>query len=86
MNLTAVLALVQVSMGLKDRALMTTPPGMSIRKSSNPNAGLGAWTDVLIPGKTILGYYAGRVVPASTVTDGAYAWSVSTSYTAFLFN
>jgi hypothetical protein len=64
-------------MGQKDRALLTTPPGMSIRNSSNPNAGLGAWTDVFIPGKTILGYYGGKIVPAATVEDGSYAWVVS---------
>ncbi|XP_055996349.1 uncharacterized protein LOC125646601 [Ostrea edulis] len=54
-----------------------TPPGMSIRNSSNPNAGLGAWTDVFIPGKTILGYYGGKIVPAATVKDGSYAWIIN---------
>ncbi|XP_048775965.2 PR domain zinc finger protein 4-like [Ostrea edulis] len=68
---------IKVPMGQKDRALMTTPPGMSIKKSSIPNAGLGVWTDVFIPAKTILGYCAGRVVPAATVKDRSYAWTIN---------
>lgn len=63
--------------GKKDRAILTTPPGISIRNSSIPNAGLGAWADMFIPRNTILGYYEGVMVPIDVIKDASYAWIVS---------
>ncbi|XP_062597364.1 histone-lysine N-methyltransferase PRDM16-like [Saccostrea cucullata] len=69
-----ILPVLKVPKGKQDRALLTAPPGISIRNSSIPNAGFGAWTEMFIPKKTILGSYEGKLVPISEVRDASYGW------------
>lgn len=57
------------------RANLTTPPGFSVKLSSIPGAGLGAWTSTHLPINNVVGVYDGE----EFIDDGEYmyGWMVS---------
>ena len=68
----------QVTSRNEDHALLTTPPGFSVRKSSLPNAGLGAFAETTIPKGTRLGPYDGLMYSLKCDNcNKAYTWAVS---------
>ncbi|XP_061184821.1 uncharacterized protein LOC133192830 [Saccostrea echinata] len=65
-------AKIPVEFNKDNRANLTTPPGFSIKRSSIPNAGLGAWAETHIPIYRVIGIYEGE----EFFDDGdhLYAW------------
>ncbi|XP_078330297.1 uncharacterized protein LOC144624407 [Crassostrea virginica] len=57
------------------RANLSTPQGFSLKLSSIPGAGMGAWTDQFVPRYTILGVYEG-VIHTRDSDDDLYSWQV----------
>lgn len=59
----------------QQRANLTTPPGFSVKLSSIPGAGLGAWTSTHLPINNVLGVYDGE----EFIDNGEYmyGWIVS---------
>lgn len=64
-----------------DRANLTTPLGFSVKLSSIPNAGLGAWATTGVPIYNVLGVYEGE----EFFDDGEYlyGWTVSNFQTRY---
>ncbi|XP_048748734.2 uncharacterized protein LOC125660940 [Ostrea edulis] len=57
------------------RANLTTPTGFSVKLSSIPGAGMGAFADIFVPKYTILGMYEGQTHTRDTSAD-LYSWQV----------
>lgn len=57
------------------RANLSTPHEFSIKLSSIPGAGMGAWADQFIPRYTILGVYEGVIHTRESDSD-LYSWQV----------
>jgi hypothetical protein len=57
-----------------DRPFKTLPPGLSIKPSSIPGAGLGVWTERDFPKGTRFGPYGGAVT--DNIERGEYAWQI----------
>ncbi|KAF5892355.1 histone-lysine N-methyltransferase PRDM9-like, partial [Clarias magur] len=69
-----------VPMGVPDRALQTLPPGLQLKESVIPNAGLG----VLNYGQTVpvgahFGPYQGELVDREEAMNSAYSWVIRRS-------
>ena len=58
------------------RANLSTPQGFSLKLSSIPGAGMGAWTDQFVPRYTVLGVYEG-VIHTRDSDDDLYSWQVT---------
>ena len=67
-----------------ERARLTTPPDFSIRNSSIPNAGLGAWTAARVPSFTVLGEYEGEEHQING--NQPYSWVVPCLYVMIMLN
>ena len=65
-----------------ERARLTTPSDFSIRNSSIPNAGLGAWTTTRVPRFTVLGEYEGEEHQING--NQPYSWVVPCLYMSWL--
>ncbi|XP_078320258.1 histone-lysine N-methyltransferase PRDM7-like [Crassostrea virginica] len=59
------------------RAYLSTPRGFSLRTSSIPGAGTGAWSDAFVPRFTILGVFEG-VIHTLDSDDNLYSWQLDT--------
>nr|XP_022289589.1 uncharacterized protein LOC111101409 [Crassostrea virginica] len=57
------------------RANLSTIQGFSLKLSSIPGAGMGAWTDQFVPRYTVLGVYEG-VIHTRDSDDDLYLWQV----------
>ncbi|XP_056002200.1 histone-lysine N-methyltransferase PRDM9-like [Ostrea edulis] len=65
------------SLGIADRAKKTLPPGVSVRKSRIPNAGLGVFTDKYISKRTKFGPYEGKITEnQEEAHETGYAWQI----------
>ncbi|XP_021342929.1 histone-lysine N-methyltransferase PRDM9-like [Mizuhopecten yessoensis] len=61
----------------KEQSLYTLPPGLCIRKSSIPNAGLGIWSDYRILPRTRFGPYKGeKTQDLDKAHSTGYAWQI----------
>ena len=59
------------------RATETLPDGLSVRKSKIPDAGLGVWSNKLIPNRSRFGPYEGEIIRnADKAHSTGYAWQV----------
>ncbi|MCI4380412.1 hypothetical protein PGIGA_G00239940 [Pangasianodon gigas] len=68
---------VAVPLGVADRARQTLPPGLEIRKSSIPDAGLGVFNNSdTIPVGAHFGPYQGDTVEREEAMNSAYSWVV----------
>ena len=67
-----------VVLGVSDRARLTLPTGLEVRRSQIPGAGLGVFNcgDVVAKG-THYGPYEGEVVEKEEAIKSRYSWEVS---------
>ena len=66
----------QIPFGVAGRAFLTAPQEVSIKASTIPEAGLGAFALTFIPRNTFLAIYEGEVIlHKDFISD--YAWTVS---------
>ncbi|XP_058259071.1 histone-lysine N-methyltransferase PRDM9-like isoform X1 [Hemibagrus wyckioides] len=69
-----------VPMGVADRARRTLPPGLEIRKSGIPDAGLGVFNKgETIPVGAHFGPYQGELVDQEEAMNSSYSWVISRS-------
>ncbi|MEE6524332.1 hypothetical protein FKM82_023722 [Ascaphus truei] len=69
-----------VEMGNVKRSYLTLPPGMSIRPSSIPRAGLGVWNEATILQKGVhFGPYEGIITDEEEGANSGYSWLVGSS-------
>nr|XP_022308109.1 zinc finger protein 626-like [Crassostrea virginica] len=63
--------------GITDRARKTLPPGLSVRKSSIPDAGEGVFAEQFIPKRTQFGPYEGEITDNhEEAHETGYAWQI----------
>ncbi|KAM5197090.1 histone-lysine N-methyltransferase PRDM7-like [Hipposideros larvatus] len=66
-----------VDKGHPDRSVLTLPPGLSIRLSGIPNAGLGVWNEASdLPLGLNFGPYEGHVTEDEETTKNGYTWEI----------
>ncbi|XP_060740877.1 histone-lysine N-methyltransferase PRDM9-like [Tachysurus vachellii] len=71
---------VAVPLGVSDRATQTLPPGLEIRKSSIPDAGLGVFNNSdTIPVGAHFGPYQGDMVEREEAMNSSYSWVIHKS-------
>ncbi|KAF7707781.1 hypothetical protein HF521_018999 [Silurus meridionalis] len=71
---------VAVPLGVADRARQTLPPGLEIRKSSIPDAGLGVFNNSdTIPVGAHFGPYQGDTVEREEAMNSPYSWVIHSS-------
>ncbi|XP_046705710.1 histone-lysine N-methyltransferase PRDM7-like [Silurus meridionalis] len=71
---------VAVPLGVADRARQTLPPGLEIRKSSIPDAGLGVFNNSdTIPVGAHFGPYQGDTVEREEAMNSPYSWVIQRS-------
>ncbi|XP_060789255.1 histone-lysine N-methyltransferase PRDM9-like [Neoarius graeffei] len=64
-----------VPMGVSDRARQTLPPGLEIRRSGLPDAGLGVFNKgEILPVGTHFGPYEGELVDSEEAMNSGYSW------------
>ncbi|XP_034160172.2 PR domain zinc finger protein 15 isoform X2 [Pangasianodon hypophthalmus] len=69
-----------VPMGVPDRARQTLPPGLEIRKSGIPDAGLGVFNKgETVPVGAHFGPYQGELVDREEAMNSGYSWVISRS-------
>ncbi|KAF4087382.1 hypothetical protein AMELA_G00095080 [Ameiurus melas] len=69
-----------VPMGVADRAKQTLPPGLDIRKSGIPSAGLGVFNKgETVPVGAHFGPYQGELVDREEAMNSGYSWVISRS-------
>ncbi|XP_062873471.1 histone-lysine N-methyltransferase PRDM9-like isoform X1 [Trichomycterus rosablanca] len=67
-----------VFMGVADRARQTLPPGLEVRESGVPDAGLGVLNKgATVPLGTHFGPYQGELVDEEEAMNSGYSWVVS---------
>ncbi|XP_069102059.1 histone-lysine N-methyltransferase PRDM9-like [Argopecten irradians] len=77
LNIVEDTEIVDVKLKGKDRSLYTLPPGLSVRESSIPNAGLGVWSDHEILPRTRFGPYKGmETQDLDKAHSTGYAWQI----------
>ena len=63
--------------GVPDRARLTLPPGLVVRKSNIPNAGLGVFNQgQTVPRGAHFGPYEGEVTDRDEAIESGYSWVV----------
>ena len=63
--------------GHANRSALTLPPGLSIRESSIPEAGLGVWNEVSdLPLGLHFGPYEGQITDDEEAANSGYSWLV----------
>uniref|UniRef100_A0A4W2FSV2 Histone-lysine N-methyltransferase PRDM9 n=1 Tax=Bos indicus x Bos taurus TaxID=30522 RepID=A0A4W2FSV2_BOBOX len=66
-----------VEKGHANRSALTLPPGLSIRESSIPEAGLGVWNEVSdLPLGLHFGPYEGQITDDEEAANSGYSWLV----------
>ncbi|KAB5576675.1 hypothetical protein PHYPO_G00200400 [Pangasianodon hypophthalmus] len=66
-----------VPMGIADRARQTVPPGLEIRKSGIPDAGLGVFNKgETVPVGAHFGPYQGELVDREEAMNSGYSWVI----------
>ncbi|XP_053538297.1 histone-lysine N-methyltransferase PRDM9 [Ictalurus punctatus] len=71
---------IAVPLGVADRARQTLPPGLEIRKSSIPDAGLGVFNNSdTIPVGAHFGPYQGDTVDREEAMNSSYSWVIHKS-------
>ncbi|CAH1780830.1 unnamed protein product [Owenia fusiformis] len=70
---------IDIKWNISKRAILTLPNGLRLAKSTLPGAGLGVFTDQLIPVDTYMGPYEGEIIynEDDLFNDGEYAFAVS---------
>ncbi|KAB5576645.1 hypothetical protein PHYPO_G00200030 [Pangasianodon hypophthalmus] len=69
-----------VPMGIPDRARQTLPPGLEIRKSGIPDAGLGVFNKgESVPVGAHFGPYQGELVDREEAMNSGYSWVICRS-------
>ena len=69
---------VQAELGTEDYAKNTAPPGLVVKESQIPKAGLGAWTSQFVERGVRLGPYKGEKVKTEDKAHvSGYSWQVS---------
>ncbi|KAK2850502.1 hypothetical protein Q7C36_009285 [Tachysurus vachellii] len=69
-----------VPLGVTDRARQTLPPGLEIRNSDIPDAGLGVFNNgEIVPVGAHFGPYQGELVDREDAMNSRYSWVVSYS-------
>ena len=64
--------------GVPDRARLTLPPGLVVRESNIPNAGLGVFNHgQTVPRGAHFGPYEGEVTDRDEAIESGYSWMVS---------
>ncbi|CAI9181595.1 unnamed protein product [Rangifer tarandus platyrhynchus] len=67
-----------VQKGHANRAALTLPPGLSIRLSGIPDAGLGVWNETSdLPRGLHFGPYEGQITDDKEAANSGYAWMVT---------
>ncbi|CAI9160037.1 unnamed protein product [Rangifer tarandus platyrhynchus] len=67
-----------VPKGHADRSALTLPPGLSIRLSGIPDAGLGVWNEVSdLPRGLHFGPYEGQITDDEEAANSGYAWLIT---------
>ncbi|KAM5197099.1 histone-lysine N-methyltransferase PRDM7-like [Hipposideros larvatus] len=67
-----------VDKGHHDRSVLTLPPGLSIRLSDIPNAGLGVWNEASdLPLGLNFGPYEGHVTEDEEAANSGYSWLIT---------
>ena len=70
--------------GDPNRAMKTVPPGLEVRESGIPNAGLGVFATKFFPVRTRFGPYEGRRVTDPDIAHSSgYCWQVHSIYLVF---
>ena len=65
------------ALGLTDRARLTLPPGLEVRRSNIPGAGLGVFNcGVVVAKGTHYGPYVGEVKEEEEAIESGYSWVV----------
>jgi hypothetical protein len=60
-----------------NRAMETLPPGLEVRESSIPNAGLGVFTTKFFPARSRFGPYQGDIITDGEIAHSSgYCWQV----------
>ena len=63
--------------GVPDRARLTLPPGLVVRESNIPNAGLGVFNQgQTVPKRAHFGPYEGEVMDRDEAIESGYSWVV----------
>lgn len=69
-----------VDKGHPNRSALTLPPGLKIRPSSIPEAGLGVWNETSdLPLGVHFGPYEGHITGDEEAANSGYSWQVRTS-------
>ncbi|KAB0346055.1 hypothetical protein FD755_024298, partial [Muntiacus reevesi] len=67
-----------VEKGHANRSVLTLPPGLSIRLSGIPDAGLGVWNEASdLPLGLHSGPYEGQITDDEEAADSGYAWLIT---------
>lgn len=67
--------------GHPNRSALTLPPGLRIRPSSIPEAGLGVWNEASdLPLGTHFGPYEGQITEDEEAANSGYSWLVRIIY------
>ncbi|ELR54538.1 Histone-lysine N-methyltransferase PRDM9, partial [Bos mutus] len=67
-----------VEKGHANRSALTLPPGLSIRESSIPEAGLGVWNEVSdLPLGLHFGPYEGQITDDEEAANSGYSWLIT---------
>ncbi|XP_065775597.1 histone-lysine N-methyltransferase PRDM9-like [Muntiacus reevesi] len=67
-----------VEKGHANRSTLTLPPGLSIRLSGIPDAGLGVWNEASdLPLGLHFGPYEGQITDDEEATNSGYAWLIT---------
>ncbi|XP_043773774.1 histone-lysine N-methyltransferase PRDM9-like, partial [Cervus elaphus] len=67
-----------VEKGHANRSALTLPPGLSIRLSGIPDAGLGVWNEAAdLPLGLHFGPYEGKVTDDEEAANSGYAWQIA---------
>ncbi|CAN0563642.1 unnamed protein product, partial [Rangifer tarandus platyrhynchus] len=67
-----------VPKGHADRSALTLPPGLSIRRSGIPDAGLGVWNEASdLPRGLHFGPYEGQITDDEEAANNGYSWLIT---------
>ncbi|XP_053436273.1 histone-lysine N-methyltransferase PRDM7-like [Nycticebus coucang] len=75
-----------VDVGHPNRAALTLPPGLSIRQSGIPRAGLGVWNEASeLPLGLHFGPYEGQIIADEEEARSGYAWQITKGRNCYEF-
>ncbi|XP_036880969.2 histone-lysine N-methyltransferase PRDM9-like [Manis javanica] len=75
-----------VDKGHPNRSALTLPPGLKIRPSSIPEAGLGVWNETSdLPLGVHFGPYEGQITEDEETANNGYSWQITTGRNSCLY-